>query len=64
VNQVNTRVWLPFNKKTPIKLLKEGRQTKLGLYNVLLGYMTQYPGPTELQGCSRPLPPGLTNTEA
>lgn len=52
------------NKKTQIKLLKQGRQTKLGLNNVLLGYMTRYPGPTELPGCSRPRPPGLLYTEA
>lgn len=51
-------------QKTPIKLLKQGRQTNLGPNNVLLGYMAQYPGPTELQGCSRPRPPGLSNTEA
>lgn len=40
---------------TPIKILKQGRQTKRGLNNVLLGCMAPNPGPTELQGCLTPL---------
>lgn len=45
----------PTQQKTSIKLLKQERQTKLGLNNVLLEYMTGDPGPTELLGFSRPL---------